>query len=132
MRKIGLFPFPPTKSEPWPAMLTRRSRTVLALITKPVTTSSYRPSADNPSGARGRPCSGSALVAPGCLVRPAGYHLYRLHSGFPWRHAGADRPLHPHRAAGAAGRSARIFYSDAAAGLGRPPGAPPERGVDGP
>ena len=62
----------------------------------------------------------------------AGHHLCRLHPRLSGRHAGADRARHPHRAAGTAGRSARIFHSDAAAGLGRPPGARQGRGVDGP
>ncbi len=56
-------------------------------------------------------------------ARTAGHHLCRLHPGVSRRHAGVDRARHPHHAAGAAGRSARVLHSDAAARLGRPPGA---------
>ena len=53
------------------------------------------------------------------LARKAGHHLCRLYPRVSRRHAGTDRARYPHRAAGVAGRSARVLYFNAIAGLGR-------------
>ena len=69
--------------------------------------------------------------APGLAGAP-GDDGGRLHPGFPGRHARVDRARHPHHPARAAHRHPGVLRADAAARLGRPPGAVSSGRADGP